>query len=329
VADWTRGALGIAALVLAGCSGALTVHGEVVQPARMPVRAFPHILVTADDTDEARTVADAVARHLSGGRSRVQRLAPREVRALRAATRLPRASVVVRIGVELARHDRPQWARRRELDCGPLGCLESRRAYVRDTPVVVGHLVVTVVDGPSGRALQREELSEEESGVDVLGMRLRVLERLSERTRELVDQRAEAVAVELHPVDHPEVRAALEAIRGGDWSAGRRRLERLIASDAFSALPRRDRALVLYDLGQCRRFDSSLPAERRFDAAAEALRAAVNLVPEPRFAVALGELRAHRRSRDLVLEQHAAMAHNFRLARGEDADVPEPPSHYE
>lgn len=321
-------ALAAAASMLAGCSSALTVRGDVVRPARVPVRAFPRILVVSDGTPEGETVADAVARHLASGRSRVQRLPPAEVTARRDADRIPRATVVVRTAVELVRRDRPEWARRRELDCGPLGCIESQRPYVRDVPVLTGRLTVTVADGPSGRSLQREAVEEQQSGVDLLGMRLRVLERLSERARELVDQRTERVVVELHPVEHPAVRAALALIREGEWTAGRRRLERFTESEAFAALPVDRRALVLYDLGQSLRFDTSLPPDQRFDRAAQALRAAVRLVPEPRYANALGELRSHRRSRAMVREQQEAMAHNFRLGQP-GPEVPEPPAHYE
>lgn len=317
----------VGAILLAGCSHALTVRGTVVQPAQVPVRAFPNILVTGDASPEGQHLADVMARHLAGGRSHVQRLDAGEIRVRRVAREIPPATVVVQIAVELLRRGRPEWGRQDELDCGPLGCVESRHPYVRDVPVVVGHLVVTVVDGPSGGTLQREELTEEESGVDLLGMRLRVLERLAKRIRELVDQRAEAVTVELHPVDHPTVRAALEDIRAGAWRDGRIRLERLVESEAFDELSREQQALVLYDLGQCRRFDRSLPPDHRFESAAEALRAAVRLRPEPRFAAALGELSAHRHSRDMVLEQHAAMAHNFRIGGSESPETSGPLGH--
>jgi len=102
-----------------------------------------------------------------------------------------------------------------------------------------------------------------------------------------------------------------------------------VESSEFDELPREHRAVVLYDLGQVRRFDRSLPPEQRFERAAEALRAAVRLAPEPRYALALGDLQAHRRSRAMVREQHAAMAHNFRIGSGRGPDVPEPPDHYD
>lgn len=317
-------------LFLGGCSGALSVRGEIVQPARVPVRAFPRILVTADDAPEAARLADAMARHLAVGRSAVRRLAPTEVDAMRSAGRLHRATGLVHVSLTMSRRDRPAWMRRDTLDCGPLGCIESRRPYVEDVPVVRVELVLTVRDARSGRLLQRERVEEEESGMDVLGMRLRVLERVEESALALLDQRPEPVTVELHPVDAPAVRAALAHIAEGSWSEGRARLERFVRSDAFEALPAAQRAVVLYDLGLARRFDATIPAARRFEAAARALRAAIRLVPEPRFASALAELEAHRRSRALVREQQEATAHNFSLARADEteAGLPAPPPAY-
>ncbi len=307
---------------LAGCSGALAVRGAIVQPARVPVRAFPRILVTADESPEADQLADAMARHLVVGRSAVRRVAPDEVEAMRAAGRLRRATVVVHVSLTITRHERPEWMRRETLDCGPLGCIETRRPYVEDVPVLRATLSLTVRDAETGRLLQREAVEDEEAGMDVLGMRLRVLERVRAQTLALLDQRAEPVVVELHPVDAPPVRRALARIGEGEWAEGRALLERFVRSAACDALPTDQRAIVLSDLGQARRFDTRVSAGRRLAAAARALGAAVRLVPAPRFASALADLEAHRRSRALVREQQEAMAHNFSLARADAAPPP-------
>src|SRR5690606_33528910 len=151
--------------------------------------------------------------------------------------------------------------------------------------------------------LQREVLTEEEVGEDVLGMRLRVVERLVTRAQRLIDQRTESVEVHLEEVEAEEVVAALERIRVGDWTRGREALERYVEGAGFAAQPDEVRARVLYDLGQARRFDTTIEAERRFARAGEAMRAAVRLRPQSRYATALAELAAHRRSRAMVLEQ--------------------------
>ena len=106
-------------------------------------------------------------------------------------------------------------------------------------------------------------------------------------------------------------------------------LERFVGSTSFEALRSEERALVLYDLGQICRFDRSLPADERFRRSAGALRRAVRLDPEIRYANALAELEAHRQSRALVHEKDDAMAHNFRIAKDPTgASVPDPPATY-
>lgn len=306
----------------------MTVQGEVVQPAQVPVRAFPRILVTSTDDAESREIALSVARHLALGRSAVDRVDRAAIATLRAEGQIERATVVIEVSTTLSQHATAGWTRSEGVDCGPVGCLDSPRRRVREVPVLRARLIVTVQDGPTGRALQRVELSEEESGADPLAMRLRVLERLAAQALALVDQRIEQVPVHLYPVDVPDVRAALDAVRAGRWAEGRRILEEFVDADDFDALPREQRALVLYDLGQARRFDATLPAERRFRAAGRALRAAVRLVPAPLYARALADLEQHRQSRAMVREQQEAMAHNFGLEVGSDRGSPAPPPRY-
>lgn len=316
----------LAAVVAAGCAGPLTVQGEVLQPAQVPIRAFPRILVTAPDDAESRDLARAVAQHLALGRSEVDQLDPQVIAAMRDEGRIDRTTGVVELRTVLTRRDQPQWSRGDGLDCGPLGCVDPSRTAVRDVPVLSGRVIVTVSEGASGRTLQRVEIDEEETSTDVLGMRLRVLERLAQRTLALLDQRVELVPVHLYPLAHGEVRRALAAVQAGRWREGRERLEALVRSDAFHGLPTEHRALVLFDLGQARRFDASLDGEERFAGALRALQAAVRLVPHPLYAQAIAQLEQHRRSRAMVREQQEAMAHNFALSQ--PARTPEPPARY-
>ncbi len=301
------------------------MRGSIAQPARVPVRAFPRIVITASDDPESRELADKVARHLSSGRSGVDRVRRERIERLRERGELEIASVVVEVRATLSRRDRAEWGRREVLDCLPLGCFETSRASIRDVAVLHGELVVAVADGPSGRALQRVEISEEEEGDDVLGMRLRVLDRLGRQALELVDQRTEEVPIQLFPIAHPDVQRAVIAVGNGRWEEGRVLLQLFVRSRAWQELPAEHRALVLYDLGQTLRFDRSLDADRRFDAAERVLRAAVRLTPSPLYARALDDLEHQRRMRALVREQHEATAHNFALQGG---DVPPPPLTY-
>jgi hypothetical protein len=322
--------LALSATMIVGCGGAMTVQGEIVQPAQVPVRAFPRILVSAAPNPESRDLAARVARHLSRGRSAVEQLEPDAIRALREGGRIERATVVIELQATLTRQDQSHWGlRSRPLDCGPLGCFDPRGgSSMQDIPMLRADLLLRVLDGPSGDTLQEVELSEQETGGDALAMRLRVLDRLADGALALVDQRVERVAVHLYPIDRPEVRRALAAVREGSWSEARRHLELFAHSRHFRSLPRDQRALVLYDLGQARRFDTTVTAEERFAGASRALRAAVRLAPQPLYARAIAALESHRRSRYMVREQQEAMAHNFALSAGAMADTPQPPPQY-
>lgn len=316
--------MGVAVAVLvAGCAGALTARGQVVQPAQVPVRAFPKIVVIASEEPESAELASTIAQHLARGRSVVDRLERAELDRLREAGGIERATVIIDVRALVTRGDRPELAQGERLDCGPNGCMDWRRT--ESTPVIRADVRLSVADGPSGRTLQEVELSEEESGVDAVAVRLRVLARVAERTLALLDQRVEEVRVHLYPIDHPTVRGALASMRDGRWEEGRRALESFVRTRTFRALPTDQRAFVLYDLGQARRFDVSVPADQRFDAADRALRAAVRLVPQPLFARAVAELEAHRRNRDMVRVQQEAMAHNFGLSPS--AEAPPAPSY--
>jgi hypothetical protein len=317
-------AVGTLGVLFVGCGGAITARGEVLQPAQVPVRAFPRILIACDDAPESVELATAVAGHLADGRSVVERMEPEAIERLRAAGRIEVATVVLEVRASFAQRDVPHVTPGERFDCGPAGCMDWRR--LDSSPLVHVEVRLRVADGPSGRPLQEVELREEETGVDVLGARLRVLGRLGHRINTLLDQRVEEVRVELHPVDREEVRAALAHAVEGRWGEARRALETFVRSSAFRSLPPSTRAHVLFNLGQARRFDTSTPAHQRFASALRALRAAVRLVPDPRFAHALSALEADRRSRAMIRVQQEAMVHNFAIA--EQGAAPAAPRHY-
>ena len=322
----------VAFLLCAGCAQVVNIPLRLTRAAQVPVRAFPRVLVVADPTDESAQVAAHLVAHLGGGRSRVREVSRRRARELVRTGTLRPGTILVHVRAELISSERPTVVRRRELECGPLGCVDRQRSRFEAVPVLTGYARLTVVDGVTGRRLQREEVSASETSDDPMGMRLRVLERLLSLTAELVDPQVELQPVELLPTELPEVQAAVRELRGGHATRARRRLTRLVRSDHFSALPLEVRAQVLFDLGQAHRLDVGVPAALRFRRSHEALRAAVRLVPEPRFARALDQLESQRRSRAEVLAQERATAHNYGIARdaaeGRDRSVPNAPTGY-
>jgi len=273
---------------------------------------------------------ERLTEHLRQGDAEVRRVELDDLEPLRQAGDIPHATIVVILDLALDEDTRPEWTSRPEYVCGPAGCYTTTRSVVYQMPVVRAELEVTVYDGPTARVQQRVTLRSTDEGGDWQRMRQEVVRDLIGRLTRMVDQRREQVEVELFEVDVPAVRRAVEAIEGGDWTRGRGLLERAWHSDEVRALPEEERARVLYDLGQARRFDPSTldQPEQHFAAAERALRAAVRLDGHPQYERALSDLSSHRRQLALLRAQREAAAHNFRIGRPPPADVPDPPASY-
>src|SRR5690606_24563446 len=141
-----------------------------------------------------------------------------------------------------------------------------------------GVLDVTVRDGPTGRVLQRARVVARSERMRFERLRARVMARLRARLLARFDVRRERVAVDLLEVESvPEVDRAVAAAAAGDWARARNSLERL-ARNARGLEPEQ-RARLLYNLGQARRFDPS-PGPQRLPLAARALREAARLDPD-------------------------------------------------
>jgi hypothetical protein len=316
-----------------GCGATMTAEARVLSPAVVPVRAFPRVWVAGGHLEEEVAIVDGLARHLrSGSRIEARRLYVGDLEPLRAQRRIPNATVVIIATLAMTERMRPEWTTRPEMVCGPSGtCYETHRPYLYDVPTLAGRLSLVIYDGPSARVLQRVVVRSEDEGREYESMRLTVLRRLLARAKQLVDQRVRTEEVELLEVDQPMVERALAEIEAGDWHRGREVLESFARTPQLRALPREERARVLYDLGQARRYDA--PAgdtdDARFAAAERALRAAMAVDPQERYARALGELAAHRRAVALVREQRAAARYNFGLAERGSSTVPSPPPSYQ
>lgn len=314
-----------------GCGGATTVAATVVHPAQVPVRSYPRIWIAGGHLDHEIELLDALADHLRGGRAEVRRVELDHLEPMRVQGRIPPATVVVILDLRFVEATRPEWTTRPETVCGPLGCYTANRSYAYELPTLRARLTVTVYDGPTARVEQRVTIDAHDEGDDYLDMRHEVVRQLKTKLLRMVDQRRESVEVELLEVDVPEVERALAVIEEGDWTRGRRMLEEAWHGGAVRSLEPEDRARVLYDIGQARRFDPSTldDPEAHFDAAERALRAAVRLDPRDEYDRALAALRRHRREVVVARAQQEAAEHNYRLAEPAAPPVPDPPPDYQ
>jgi hypothetical protein len=318
-------------LLLGGCGGGTAVRGTVVHPATIPVRSFPRIWIAGGHLDYEIALLDSLAAHLRGRRAEVHRVELDRLEPLRAGGRIRAATVVVIVDVRMRESTRTEWGSRPETVCGPVGCYQTTRSYVYELPTLRALVSVTVYDGPSARVLQRTTLREADEGRDYDDMRERVVNALRERLLRMVDQHPERVEVVLLDVDVPEVERAIETIDDGEWEAGRQLLEQAWRSPAVRALDPEDRARVLYDIGQARRFDPSTldDPQAHFEAAERALRAAIRLHAHERYRNALDALQRHRNEVVVVRAQEQAAEHNYRLAtQRPPPNVPPPPPSY-
>ena len=325
-----------AAFVLAGCGDTLVVAARVVRPATLSVRAFPQIYVVSAEDPDSRTVADRLATHLAerpgaaGARLQVRRTTSQRLAAWRASGGVARVSVVLHVEVIVDEDQRPDFNSRPSTVCGPGGCYLATRAFPPDIPTLRARAQIRVEDGPTGRALQETSVEARDEGSDPLSMRGRAVLELAERAAALVDGGARAVEVALVQLDELPARRAITQLELGRWADGAARLSRLVAAPGFARRTPRDRAAILFDLGQALRFsgsedESAIP---RLDRALESLRAALRLDPRALYAEALQDLERQRRDLALSTEQRAAAAHNFALARDTPPVVPAVPPGY-
>lgn len=317
-------------MLLAGCGAGTTVSGTLVHPATVPVRSFPRIWIAGGHLDHEVGLLDALAAHLRGGRAEVRRVELDALEPMRVARRIPAATVVVIVDVRVREGSRSEWASRPETVCGPVGCYTQQRSYVYELPTLAVAATLTVYDGPTAQVQQRVTVRANEEGRDYESMREIAMREIREKLVRMVDQRREEIDVVLLSVDVPEVERAIETIDAGDWTTGRRMLEEAWRSPAVRALDAEDRARVLYDIGQARRFDPATldDPEAHFAAAERALRAAVRLDPRERYGNAIEALERHRRQVMVARAQERAAEHNYRLMRERAPATPEPPPSY-
>jgi hypothetical protein len=308
--------------------------GSVVPIApTLPVRVFPELAIVHGTEPDDFEMAAALARHLtsSSADARVEHLDQEAVDRRRSQGLLGPASAILRVQTRVIETTRTSFATTPETVCTGATCQTYRRTTMRDVPVVIATLVLHVSEGRSGRVLQEMRLRERDEGHDVLAMRLRVLDRLRRQAIGSIDIGQREVRIELLESSVPDVRAALAQIRAGRLDEGRIALERIVNRTDFQRRTPRERARILFNLGQARRLvmrgvPVSDADDERLDSAHQAITLALGIYPEAVFARAIVQLEEERVARSRMRAHSEAMAHNFTLDR--ERIVPIPPQGY-
>jgi hypothetical protein len=302
----------------AGCGHTLQVRARVIEPAGIPVRAFPYVWLEQGQLPAERELARGLASHLGQTPGIDVRLVDGDqLAAARAGGTLRPATVVISLRLQTRERTRVQWTTRPETVCDALGCFSVNRSYNYDIPILDGELVVSVTDAQTSQELQHAVLKASEEGRNYDEMLPRLLLALAKRLQQVTEQRVVAVGVTLLEVDLASVTAALRSAEAGDWLAARERLESAHASGELESLDREMRARALYDLAQVRRFGAreGEPVLVAMQSARAALEQALSLDPDALYSEALAVLDADVRRRRMVDDQRAAADQNFAIER--------------
>ncbi len=317
------GALLALEIAAGGCAGVSSTFASVRNPAEIPIRAFPRVVLRPGLGPHDRVIADALALHLVStglGDVRVEDPGPVE-----GAGREAPGTAVVNLYVAMTATSRTEWVTRPETVCGAIGCYSAQRTTPVHTPVAEARLYVVVRDGANGRQLQEAVLVARSSASTHAYAERTIVRDLSEQVKRAVDVRQERVRVDVLDVASPAAAPAVARLRDGDFHEGRMLLDAFFESGDAAALEPSQRARAYYDLAIARRFDDSAPddLDARFGRARDALTKAIELDPgERRYAEALSSLDAHRERARLLREQARALEHNRALAARSPAPEP-------
>lgn len=306
----------VSACVMGGCGGAITAEALSVQPALLPLRAYPHVLLVPGPLEEDGQIARALTRHLKkSGHTRVQVIEERRLATHTQRGRIPRATVVVELLVGTHERVHAQYGHRERTTCDSLGCFDGAGGATQDVPVMRATLHVTVRDGRSMRVLQRVRLRALEASGSFEHLKRNAVLTLSRRLRASTEQIPEQIEVELLPLDLPQVEEAIDEALEGRWARARAVLEQALDDPAADTLSARQQARLHYDIGQAARATGLAGDPEPVVVALQAYARARALDPgEPRYA------HAHRRSeRDAeaaarVRMQRVQAARNFRFS---------------
>lgn len=323
--EWLS-ALGLSLLVW-GCGGPLVTEAVVVEPAALPLRAYPQVLVVPGPLSADTRVARSLARMLQQrGHTRVRII---DAGALRERTRrraLPVSTVIVELMVSTDERLHLVLDPYPRTTCDSLGCYQSPAGGGQDLPMVRATLHVTVREGRSMRVVQRMRLRVQEISGDYDALQQHAVLGLIARLRGAVEQLPRLVELRLASgaiaVDVPGHAAALRAVADGDFGRARGRFARVVARARGLSLSPPDRAALLCDYGQVLLADGAGADPAAARKALSMMARARALQPEvERYAEAERFARQAVDEAERVRSQRVAASRNFRLLA--EAQTPE------
>jgi hypothetical protein len=304
----------LALLSLAGCAGTLPMRAPVLYPARVPVRAFPTILIAGVKLPEG-DLSERLRAHLAkGGEREVRTIDVAELEPMREAGTLSPLTVVLTIEPAISSEVRQQMTYASVPYCTAFGCFMDFQPVPSRFEQIVGDVLLTVYEGPTARVLQAERFQVVLDAPNTKPMRTLVFEQLAREVTLAMDVLKSEARVELEPVDRPSAaRDGVAQLRRGALSEGRRSLEQ--AAKQLGGYKKHEQARVWYDLAIARWL---APGElgltqAAFEDARRALKLAIALDDSPRYRATLKQLESARQRQAVLDAQRKATQHNFAL----------------
>ena len=299
-------------LALAGCAQRVVLVGPIAQPATLPIRAFPNIWLLPGPLTAERDLARQLAKHLlSHKTSRVAIVSHEALERRRISGRIPPATVLLGIRVDLEEQFHLQWGSHPETVCDSIGCYMTRRSRVRDTPVLKATLHLEATDPLTERPLQTAQVKAVEQGERFEAMRRFVVNELAVRAKLLTDQRLRFLEVELLEVAAAPMDRVVELAEQERFASAARVLRRYLDSPAGRGLPGVRRGRLWYNLALLLRLKREGVDRRSLSSARKAFDRAASLDPELDVRRQLRELSVQRKRAALGRQQRADAVHNF------------------
>jgi hypothetical protein len=141
------------------------VRGQRLDPAGIPVRAFPHVWIDRGQLLSEQQLASALASYLQATPGLDVRIVDSDqLAAVRAGGLIPAATVLVKLRLQTHEQMRVQWTTRPQTVCDALGCFTVTQQYNYDVPVMDAELSISIQEAQSARELQHAVLRGHEEG---------------------------------------------------------------------------------------------------------------------------------------------------------------------
>lgn len=298
-----------------GCAQRVVVRAPVMYPARVPVRAFPSILVAGNKLPEG-DLAERLRAHLAkDGQHDVKRVEVADLESLREAGSISPLTLVVVVVPGIYDDPQEDWVTVPVQTCDfYYGCFTQYQSVYTEVPQLLGEVTLTVYEGPTAKTLQTATFDAAVYRPDSPEARKQVVDQLGQQLERAVDVLQSAIKVELESVDeHPIVRDAIANIQKGKWDEGRALLEQAAAQ--LGGLKRSVQARILYDLAIARWYAPGPQGltQGAFDAASRALAEAIRLDGSARYRRTQERLSQARQRQQILDEQRRAATLNYSL----------------